>query len=960
MSYRFEQTDIGTDIVIDGFESGIADTPFATSLQTAVGPIQRSGIADMRNMNIISVPGEASVNFKSQSIAQVPISGSAFTAATSGIFSYTGTEVKKGTKLTLNTLTGGTVSVPGITLTGNTSNITFQTISTTTPSRTACETNSLAGTSAVIKMGLQSQPNNGDQYIIYVYNATGVQTQVVITFVTSIGAIAGNVLIGGSVNSTLINLTGLLTSPSVTNAFQVALSSGGQTVIGYFTVAGAGIAFDTVSSASTGAATSLTFNSGTTGSGANMVGIVHAICLNVVTSVTWGGSAMTNVLSANGPNGEKGTTWMIANPGVGIKSVVLTWSGATGAAAFAVTYSGADQSLTIDASVFQTADAGVGDINQTLTTIADKTWAAQIVAAIVSYTASTGITNRGTGRTDPSSNIAMEYGDSAGNLTAGAHSLNRTRDGGGTGAASSRAFSFAPATASNVTIGLSTSDNYWVATATTTTFTLTAQRPSADGTISGPTINVYATASGTFSTAVNLALLTQIAPNETNTAYYGIDTNGRVWVYNLSIATNWIYIGNTVTAASTPDFNTGIAIWNGYLIILYDGPSGYYLYTCPETAFSPVFTAFKGLGNSAYPHRAFIDKNYTLYWADGNQIGSLIELTTFDPTNSATYTYSAAAGSSALIQANDIVQCFEQLGSNLLIGGIYNVIYVWDRSSTGANFLLLPENNCHRMVTVNSNTYLFLGNRGRIYLTNGANAQLYKKIPDHLSNTIEPIYVWGGAMYNKNQLYFSLSAFTNSVSGETGIAQYGGIWAIDTNTDALRLVNKLSYDTYGGYTAEMCGMIANSTSTSGVPVQNFGLICGWEDSTETASPNYGSDVLPVNASPAVPNVPYSNYESYIDSDMIPVGTYLNPKTDANIEWKLTVPLVTGEGIKLQYRQDLSQSFTDITGSEVTTVGAFSGVVKVNFQKSQWLQIRVLTKSTASTPSYTRIREMRIR
>ncbi len=94
--------------------------------------------------------------------------------------------------------------------------------------------------------------------------------------------------------------------------------------------------------------------------------------------------------------------------------------------------------------------------------------------------------------------------------------------------------------------------------------------------------------------------------------------------------------------------------------------------------------------------------------------------------------------------------------------------------------------------------------------------------------------------------------------------------------------------------------------------------------------------------------------------MIPIGTYLNPTTDANVEFKLTVPMVSGEGVKLAYRQDLSQSFTDITNGEFTTAGAFSGVVKVNFQKSQWLQIRTYTKSTATTPSYTRLRELRIR
>jgi len=731
MAYRFEKNRDQTDIVIDGFEDGIADSPY-------------QGIGDMRNMNIISVPGEASVNLKSQKISQTPISGAAFTVATSGTFTYSGTAVKAGTRIVLNTLTGGTSSLDGVNMAGNSALITSQYAEAAIGStRVVVSPNGKTGTSAVIKIGFNSNPSNGDLVQINVNN-----NQIPIQFVTTIGAAAGNVLIGANIAATVVNLLGLLQNPGVTNATQVAFSAGNQTRIGYFT-----------------------------------------------------------------------------------------------------------------------------------------------------------------------------------------------------------------STSGTQTMGLTTSSFYWINDSpTSTTFTLTGIAPYATGGSPGNIATIVpASGSGTFSTSVDMGLLTQIVPNATNTVYYGIDTNGRVWAYSLVTASNWVYLGNTATASSAPDFNTGIAVWNGYILAYYNGPSGYYSYTCPILGTPPTWTAFKQLVNGANTHRTFVDKNNTLYWCDGKQIGSLIQLTTFDPATSATYTFSNAA---LLIQSNDVAQCMEQLGTNLIIGGIYNQNYIWDRFSTGYSPLLLPENNCHRMVTVNSNTYLFVGNRGRIYITNGANAELFRKVPDHLSNTVGPIFAWGGAMYNKNQLYFSLSAFSSGLTTQTGITQYGGIWAIDVNTQAMRLVNKLSYDTYGGFCAEMIGMTANATATSGLVIQNFGLVCGWEDSTESATPGFGSDVLPVNSTPVVSNSPYTNYESYVDSDMIPVGTYLNPTTDANIEFKLTVPTVSGEGVKLAYRQDLSQSFTDI--KEFTTAGTLSGVVQVNFQKSQWLQIRVYTKSTASTPSYTRLRELRIR
>lgn len=508
--------------------------------------------------------------------------------------------------------------------------------------------------------------------------------------------------------------------------------------------------------------------------------------------------------------------------------------------------------------------------------------------------------------------------------------------------------------------GLATATTYWIKSATATTFTVSASIGSA-GSVGG-LLNVTTDGSGTFST-INLALLTQIVPNALNTAQYGIDTNGRAWVFPLSAtATNWIYLGNTASANPAPDFNTGIAVWSGYIFILYNGSGGTALYTSPVTG-TATFTLFKSLANTA-PHRTFIDKSNQFYWCDGPQLGSLIQLTTFNPATATTYTYSQNAVS---VVATDVLQCIEQLGTNLVMGGIYNYAYTWDRFSTGYGLIFLPEVGTHRMVTVNSNTYLFCGNRGRIFITNGANAQLYMKVPDHLSNTVEPYFIWGGATYNKNQLYFSISAFSSADS--TSIPNYGGIWAIDTTTDAMRVVNQLSYGTYAGFTAEIATVTSSFfTTSSGLIQTSYGLLCGWEDSVDTATPNYGSDAVVFLTVPQMSNVPYSNYEAYIDSDMIPVGTYLNPKTDANVEYKLTVPMVAGEAVKLAYRQNLSQSFTTITSAarptgEFTSAdvnAGLTGVIQVNFQKSQWLQIRVLTKSTSTTPSYTRLRELRIR
>lgn len=75
---------------------------------------------------------------------------------------------------------------------------------------------------------LNSNPTNG-QTILYTINGVG---PITITFVTAIGAAAGNVLIGANTAATLANLLGLLKFPATTSATQVALSAPNQTAVG--------------------------------------------------------------------------------------------------------------------------------------------------------------------------------------------------------------------------------------------------------------------------------------------------------------------------------------------------------------------------------------------------------------------------------------------------------------------------------------------------------------------------------------------------------------------------------------------------------------------------------------------------------------------------------------------------------------------------------------------------------
>ena len=168
------------------------------------------------------------------------------------------------------------------------------------------------------------------------------------------------------------------------------------------------------------------------------------------------------------------------------------------------------------------------------------------------------------------------------------------------------------------------------------------------------------------------------------------------------------------------------------------------------------------------------------------------------------------------------------------------------------------------------------------------------------------------------------------------------------------MVNTLSYQTttYQGY---ITAMIQNF----GTDPAGTGLFLGW---SQTGSPLAGIDTT--TSAPYAGGTTVAN--GIINSDLIPIGTFLKPTTNGRVEFKLSVPIVNGESIQLLYRQKFSDSFTAITNGTFNYAGVgtlwtgYSGVVQsVNFEQSQWIQLQAILTSTASSPSYTRLTELRL-
>lgn len=418
-------------------------------------------------------------------------------------------------------------------------------------------------------------------------------------------------------------------------------------------------------------------------------------------------------------------------------------------------------------------------------------------------------------------------------------------------------------------------------------------------------------------------------------------TNGYVWsiTYHTTspiggaLPINTLqFLGNLLhSTAGSP--NTGISVWKGYLFTFMNAAIDYIAISNLGGTVNPSANPsanwvynWQATTTSTQGHRAVAATDNALYFCNATFVGSILENagSTFNPATPATYTYNASA---LALPTYDVATCLAQLGTSLLVGGIMNSVYPWDRISTSFTYPLICAENCIKcIVSTNATAYIFAGNRGNIYITNGSNIDLFKKFPDSISGTVDPYYNWGWAVYLKNQLFFTVSATTN---GGTAISNFAGIWAIDLTTKAFRMSNSLSYGTYAG-TVPVLVPMGNIRPTGD------SLFAGWLNSTGGVDYTSGS--------------PYTNYEALIDSDIMNIGGFLTKNTFSNIEFKLAKPLVSGEKIKLLQRSNLTDSFVEI--GNTTTAGLLSDSYPMNFENVQWLQIRSLSSSTASNPSYT--------
>jgi hypothetical protein len=303
-------------------------------------------------------------------------------------------------------------------------------------------------------------------------------------------------------------------------------------------------------------------------------------------------------------------------------------------------------------------------------------------------------------------------------------------------------------------------------------------------------------------------------------------------------------------------------------------------------------------------------------------------------------------------QATSLVE----VGNTILIGCEGTAVYPWNQiDAVPSDVIQLPEAGVKTMINVNNMAYIFAGNKGNIYITNNAVASLALKVPDYCAGVpgtpltyIEPYFEWGDAMFLRGRVYFSILDQTASKAGNCGgILSFIPTQNIDPNQEvgmSLRLENQNSYADYDGYaTILIPAMQQNATAPQ--------YWAAWQDSYNTATAAFGID--------GTANVPVSTF--VIETDIMPTGTLLSKDTFTQLEYKLATELASGDSVQLYWRINATDAWVSTGTTRLETDKPLSGYYDMAFQKTQWVQFRIVgTTSGTTASSFVRLSQVRLR
>lgn len=417
-----------------------------------------------------------------------------------------------------------------------------------------------------------------------------------------------------------------------------------------------------------------------------------------------------------------------------------------------------------------------------------------------------------------------------------------------------------------------------------------------------------------------------IVQNPVNTAeFFALDSNGVVYTSTDSGAT-WSELSDRGGSGQ------GLAIWKGYLFVAEDATIDVY----GPLASSPSWTDnWKTIDSDILWHPMITSINDgKLYGGAGRYVFSIEELTTFAPGTGASYTFTAQALD---LPSTYRIKCLAELGGNLMIGtwkgtNVYDQrvadIFPWDRSSVSfGQPIEMAEYGVHAMLNIGYSLVVLAGINGTIFRCDGANAYPIGQLPQDLSGGKYIEYYPGAICNYKKKLFFGVG------QGGTTAVPGMGVYSLEQTGQGSKLALEHLVSTLSDGTTNPLKVSALA------PVTRDTLLIGWRDNT-----TYGIDLTSATSYAYT-----TDYSGSFTSALYVVGSIDTPRKFEQLRFQLAKKLATGEGVKIEYRTNLTDSFTTIgTYTYATIGGVVSHKTTPNIPACEMVQLRVSLLGTSTT------------
>jgi len=353
----------------------------------------------------------------------------------------------------------------------------------------------------------------------------------------------------------------------------------------------------------------------------------------------------------------------------------------------------------------------------------------------------------------------------------------------------------------------------------------------------------------------------------------------------------------TLGSADSPCSANGAIFWKGYFLFCSDSYLGYY-----KPGGSPEWVLnWKSIQSDIDWHPMLQgQRDGSLYIGASQYIALLSEVAeqTFDPANSATYSFNNQAldipsdfrvKSLAETGPYLMLGCWKRVGSNHFpVAVLYPWNYVLRPLSHEAPLFKNKVLGVNAQLNIDNVLYAWLGSHGEVFEWNGAKFNRLKRIPYDTSST-GAIDIYPGAV--KEFLNMPHFGIINSLTFITG-----GVYNLGT-TDVRRYPLSLcdpyplspgNNKNYDLWSLGVCGVADNI------------LLAGWYCGTDS---KYGIDKLNIVSRLAT--------GAYFETMLLRVGTAREKAKIDQFEIYLDIPIESGQAIDIKYRTNTSGSWTTV-------------------------------------------------